>query len=1069
MIWHLNTGDGFGSGEELYLMARGTSTLTLHHYPGPDVNIESTAAAPGVWHHFAVVRSGTTMSLYLNGILVGSDTSFTLATAQVPPLIFGGHTDVSATFAPRWFDGKLDELAVFNTALAPAEITTLFNGMTTRHFGGLSTTATISLSAAPVSYVWTSTPSGNWSTGTNWQAGASPTSSRGASVQFFTGQTLAAGTTTATNDIAGVLQMNNLTLAGTSTAAMTSTITGGTFQLLNNGTTLPTVNLTGTSGSGTNILTYNINTPVVLGADTTFNGSNSGTFIFNGDVSGSGGIIRNSTSSKLVLAGTNSYTGDTTINAGTLQIGNDGATGSLGTGDVINNGTLRFDRTGTLTVPNAITGTGGVQIDCPINLGTVVFSGTNTFDGGVNVVGGTLRITNSTALGDGTKTVTLSNGTAGAPHLNLDGSSDPIELPATISYTTSSATGAIINEAGDNTIFGPINLTGGGGDTKILVNGGTLTLAGSIAPIATGRNLLLDGAGTGIVTSPISNGSGANVLLGVNKQSAGTWTLSGANSHSGTTTVTAGTLVIAHPNALGSGGLQFGSTVGATSITSGAVLDLNGQQSVNEVITVRGTGISSVGALINNSATAASISNGVHSISTTPGGVHSTVPDVILSGNATAVATLGLSAASFTINGGTTQYSAAPTVTITGGGGTGATATATLTSGVVSGITITNAGVGYTSAPTVAFSGGTVTNALINPTGTGNATNFIVSGIQVTNPGSGYTSAPSVTFSSGTGTTATANMSAAILAANSSIGGSGDIGIHPGISGAFTLTKVGAGTLTLHGANTHGTTTINAGRLALSGSLTSNLTTNAAIFAPQGIPSTTANLTQASTATFQIRLNSSTVGSGYDQLTVNGTTVSLNGALDLICGPHLAPGSTFTILNKTSPGLITGTFAGKANNSTFTDDGYTFQITYAGGTGNDVVLTLITTPIEQWRFTNYGSVLNTGTALDTADTDGDGVANLLEYATKMNPAANDVAPQSATKNGTNLEYIYTKNKAATDVTFAVEWSDDFTTWSTAGVTQALVPGSDNGVTQQWKATLPAGVNGKRFVRLRVTR
>jgi autotransporter-associated beta strand protein len=1071
MIWHLNTGDGFGSGEELYLMARGTSTLTLHHYPGPDVNIESTAAAPDVWHHFAVVRSGTTISLYLNGALVGSDTSFTLATAQVPPLIFGGHTDVSATFAPRWFDGKIDELAVFNTALAPAEITTLFNGMTTRHFGGLSTTATISLSATPVNYVWTSTTSGNWSTGTNWQSGAAPTGTRGASVQFYTGQTLAGVTATATNDIAGVFQMNNLTLAGTNdTGATTATVSGGTFQLLNNGTTLPTVNLTGTSGSGTNILTYNINTPVVLGADTTFNGSNSGTFIFNGDVSGAGGVIRNSTSSKLILAGTNSYTGDTTINAGTLQIGNDGTTGSLGSGDVINNGTLRFDRTGTLNVPNAITGTGGVQIDCPINAGTVVFSGTNTFDGGVNVSGGTLRITNSTALGDGTKTVTLSNGTAGAPHLNLDGSSDPIELPATISYNTSSATGAIINEAGDNTILGPINLTGGGGDTKILVSGGTLTLAGSIAPITNGRRLLLDGVGTGVAVGQINNGTGINVLLELTKQSTGTWTLSGANSHSGTTSVSAGTLILGHASALGSGGLQLGNTLGATSITAGATLDLNGQQSVNEVITVRGTGVSTVGALINNSPNAASIASGVvSSISTTAGGIHSTVPDVILSGNATAVATLGLSAASFTINGGTTQYSAAPTATITGGGGTGATATATLTSGVVSGITITNAGVGYTSAPTVAFSGGTVTNALINPTGTGNATNFIVSGIQVTNPGSGYTSAPSVTFSSGTGTTATANMSAVILGANSSIGGSGDIGIHPGISGAFTLTKVGAGTLTLHGANTHGTTTINAGRLALSGSLTSNLTTNAAIFAPQGTPSTTANLTQASTATFQVRLNSSTVGSGYDQLTVSGTTVSLNGSLDLVCGPNLAPGSTFTILNKTSAGLITGTFAGKANNSTFTDDGYTFRINYTLGDGNDVVLTLITTPIEQWRFTNYGSVLNTGTALDTADTDGDAVSNLLEYATKMNTAANDVVPQSATKNGSNLEYIYTKNKAATDVTFTVEWSDDFTTWSTAGVTQALVPGSDNGVTQQILATLPAGVNGRRFVRLRVTR
>ncbi|MFN7564036.1 MAG: beta strand repeat-containing protein, partial [Prosthecobacter sp.] len=704
-----------------------------------------------------------------------------------------------------------------------------------RHFGGLSTTATISLSAAPVNYVWTSATRGNWSTGTNWQSSAAPTSTRGASVQFVTGQTLAAGSTSATNDIAGIFQMNNLTLAGTSTAAMTATITGGTFQLLNNGTTLPTVNLTGT---GTTLI-YNINTPVFLGADATFNATNTGTFIFNGDLSGAGGVIRNSTSSKLILAGTNSYTGDTTINAGTLQIGNDAATGSLGTGDVINNGTLRFDSTGTLNVPNAITGTGGVQIDCPINAGTVVFSGTNTFDGGVNVSGDTLRITNSTALGDGTKTVTLSNGTAGAPHLNLDGSSDPIELPATISYNTSSATGAIINEAGDNTIFGPINLTGGGGDTKILSNAGTLTLSGPIAPIATGRNLLLDGAGSGTVTSVISNGSGANVLLGVNKQGAGTWTLAANNSHGGTTTVSAGTLVIAHPNALGSGGLQFGSTAGATSITSGAVLDLNGQPSVNEVITVRGTGISSGGALINSSPNAASVASGlVSSISTTAGGVHSTVPDVTLTGGggsgATAVATLGLSAASFSIAGGTTVYSTAPTVTITGGGGSGATATAVLTSGVVSGITITNAGVGYTSAPTIAFSGGTITTAGTNPTGTGNATNFVVSGIQVTNPGSGYTSAPSVNFNTGTGTTAIANMSAVILAANSSIGGSGDMAINPGITGAFTLTKVGSGTLMLNGTNTHGTTTVNAGRLALAGSLTSNLTTNAAIFAPQG-------------------------------------------------------------------------------------------------------------------------------------------------------------------------------------------------------------------------------------------
>ena len=50
------------------------------------------------------------------------------------------------------------------------------------------------------------------------------------------------------------------------------------------------------------------------------------------------------------------------------------------------------------------------------------------------------------------------------------------------------------------------------------------------------------------------------------------------------------------------------------------------------------------------------------------------------------------------------------------------------------------------------------------------------------------------------------------------------------------------------------------------------------------------------------------------------------------------------------------------------------------------------------------------------------------------------------------------------------WSGTLTgAWSTVGVTQSLVPGSDNGITQQWKATMPSGANGRRFVRLRVTR
>lgn len=1084
MIWHISDGDGFGSNDELYLNCpAGQTTVRLQHFNAAgaalDVDIPMTGINPGAWHHFAVVRSGGTISLYIDGALVSSDSTFTLALNQANPLVFGGHA--LTTFAPqRWFDGALDDLLVSRIALDSAQVASLAGGLTARHLGGLTTTATLSLSAAAVNHVWTNTLGGTWSTGANWQAGVAPASSRGASVQFFTSQTLSGVTATSTNDLSGLLQMNNLTLAGTSSTASTIQVTGGIFHLLNNGTALPTVNLTGTSGSGTNVLTYNINTPMVLGADTTFNATNSGTFIFNGDVSGTGGVIRSSSSSRLVLCGTNTYTGDTTVNAGTLQIGNDGASGSLGTGDVINNGTLRFDRTGTISVPNAITGTGGLQIDCPINAGTVVLSGTNTFDGGVNVSGGTLRITNSTALGDGSKTITLSNGTVGAPHLSLDGSGDPIELPNTISYVTSSATGAIINEAGDNVLLGAVSLTGGGGDTKMLSNAGTLTLGGPVAPITTGRNLLLDGAGSGVLTNVISNGLSGDstyVLLGVNKQGAGTWTLAGSNSHSGVTTVTAGTLVMAHPNALGTGGLNYGSSGSGTSITSGAVLDLMGQQGINEVITVRGTGISSAGALVNSSPTPASIAAGMVSyINTSAGGTHSTVPDVIVSGGggsgATAVATLGLSSASFTIAGGTTVYSTAPTVTISGGGGSGAAATTVLTGGIVTGITLSNTGTGYTSAPTITFSGGTITTAGVNPAGSGNATNFVVAGVQVTNPGSGYTSAPSVTFSSGTATVATASLSAIILSANASIGGAGDMIIEPGISGSYTLTKVGAGTLVLSGACTHsGQTTISGGRLILSGSLAGGLSTNnGCIFAPQGSPSLGGALTHFSSSELQVRLNDSTAGTGYDQLNAAGN-VTLAGTLELICGPYLAPGSTFTLVNKTSAGAISGTFAGKPANSTFTTaEGYTFQISYTGGTGNDVVLTLIATPIEQWRHTHFGSIFNSGGGLDSFDGDKDGASNLLEYATRMNPAASDLVPQSAQKNGAVIDFVFTRNTSATDVTFIVEWSDTLgNDWSTVGVSVPTAL-TDNGVTQQVRVTVPAGSGvNKRFVHLKVMR
>jgi hypothetical protein len=148
----------------------------------------------------------------------------------------------------------------------------------------------------------------------------------------------------------------------------------------------------------------------------------------------------------------------------------------------------------------------------------------------------------------------------------------------------------------------------------------------------------------------------------------------------------------------------------------------------------------------------------------------------------------------------------------------------------------------------------------------------------------------------------------------------------------------------------------------------------------------------------------------------------------------------------------------------------TTPVQWLGGQNASASIAItVLAPIDNWRQTQFGTTTNTGIYADTADKDKDGLLNLLEYACATNPNTNNASPWSAIKTGSNIEYIYTQNKAATDVTYSVEWSDTLLSdWSTAGVTQSLVPGSDNGVTQQWKAVVPAG-STRRFVHLRVTR
>ena len=141
-------------------------------------------------------------------------------------------------------------------------------------------------------------------------------------------------------------------LSATNTYSGGTTISGGTLQLVNS-TALGSSTVTIKSG-GT--LDLNGQTETVPGlsllggsvVDTLGSGSLTSTSAYDlesGSVSavlaGSAGVAKTTTGT-VVLSGANTYSGGTTISTGTLQIGNGGSSGNLGTGGVSDNGLARL-------------------------------------------------------------------------------------------------------------------------------------------------------------------------------------------------------------------------------------------------------------------------------------------------------------------------------------------------------------------------------------------------------------------------------------------------------------------------------------------------------------------------------------------------------------------------------------------------------------------------------------------------------------------------------------------------------------------------------------------------------
>ena len=211
----------------------------------------------------------------------------------------------------------------------------------------------------------------------------------------------------------------------------------------------------------------------------------------------------------------------------------------------------------------------------------VTLTASNTFTGNINVRGGILVLKNSAALGSGSKTVTIANNADGArPSIWLDGTDGDLDIPATVSWTTSNAKeGALVNVAGNNTVRGNISLYSGDGDTWLISRGGKLTLTGNLSATATSRALHLRGDANGEISGAISNGS--TPFMPVYKSDGvGAWTLSGSNTYSGVTTIGPGSLILSGDK--GSINASTGITVNA-----GATLLLNNTALSNHVNRLR--------------------------------------------------------------------------------------------------------------------------------------------------------------------------------------------------------------------------------------------------------------------------------------------------------------------------------------------------------------------------------------------------------------------------------------------------------------------------------------------------
>ncbi|WP_179119682.1 autotransporter-associated beta strand repeat-containing protein [Ensifer adhaerens] len=261
-------------------------------------------------------------------------------------------------------------------------------------------------------------------------------------------------------------------------------------------------------------------------------GSNGLSTEVSGTISGNGGSLVKAGTGTLTLTGENTYSGGTTVAGGTLRIGNGGATGSI-LGDVVNDGALAFNRSDAFTFSGAISGSGSVR---QIGSGTTILTGNNSYGGGTTISGGVLQLGNGGVTGSITGDV-VNDGVLAFNRSNAVTFSGAISGSGSVRQIGSGTT--ILT--GTNTYTGGTTISGG---ALQLGNGGA---TGSILGDVVNDGVLAFNRSDAVTFSGAVSGNGSVRQIG-----SGTTILTGTNTYTGGTTISGGTLQLGSGGATGS-------------------------------------------------------------------------------------------------------------------------------------------------------------------------------------------------------------------------------------------------------------------------------------------------------------------------------------------------------------------------------------------------------------------------------------------------------------------------------------------------------------------------------------